>query len=305
MPAPELPGGPGERLAFAMPDGDVLQARRDSARDAGADAPTLLLLHGLGGCETSHHMLDASRFFTTRGCAVVRVSLRGAGPSQATCRDWSHAGRFADLEALVPQLRTGDGGLVVVGFSLGGCLLLNYLARGRVDPRLRAAATVSTPLDLVTAADVLHRPRNRLYHHYLLRALKADYLNPYGRLSPTERRLLEQARTLYEVDDRVTAPRHGFGRADRYYAYASPLGLLPRIRVPTLLVHAGDDPFVPAAPYARVRAPAVTVAVAAGGGHLGFHDRHRHWHLRRLERFFGGFGPPSGAEPLPAAKAAC
>jgi predicted alpha/beta-fold hydrolase len=302
-PPPVLPTGPGERVALPLGDGDVLQARRDQPPGADPAHPTVVLLHGLGGCETSNYMLAASRYFTLAGAVVYRVSLRGAGPSQATCRDWSHGGRYRDVEAFLPQLDAGPAGLFVVGFSLGGSVLLNYLARGRLDPRLRGAASVSAPLDLPAASVVLHQAKNRLYHDYLLHALKRDYLNPHASLTDDERAAVERARTLFEVDDRFTAPHHGFGRAGDYYREVSALPRLPAITLPTVLLHAVNDPFVPAEPYRRVRAGAVRVGLAAGGGHLGFHDRGGLWHLRQCSRFLAERG--LATPPLPARTQVC
>ncbi len=297
-----LPGGAGRRVSLPLPDGDVLQASCDAPVRIVPGRPTVVLVHGLGGCETSRYVLAASAFFTRRGSPVYRLSLRGAGPSQATCRDWSHAGRYQDLEAAFAQLEAATG-LVAVGFSLGGCILLNYLGRGAVDGRLLGAASVCAPLDLVAAAEVLHAPRNRLYQAYLLRALKAEYLNPNACLDTAERARITAARSLFEVDDRFTAPRHGFRDAEQYYREASPLAHLATIDRRTLLVHAIDDPFVPAAPYREAAYGAVAVAMAAGGGHLGFHDRQGLWHLRRIETFFAGVLDDGGG--LPAARAVC
>jgi len=303
LPAPVLPSGPGERVALPLGDGDVLQVRRDTPPTPDPGHPTVVLLHGLGGCETSNYMLAASRYFTLEGAVVWRISLRGAGPSQATCRDWSHGGRYGDVEAFLPQLDAGPAGLFLVGFSLGGSVLLNYLARGRVDPRVVAAASVSAPLDLPAASEVLHAPKNRLYHDYLLRALKRDYLNPHSSLTAAERDAVRRARTLFEVDDRFTAPHHGFGRAADYYREVSALSRLSAITVPTALLHGVDDPFIPPDPYHRVRGRAVRVGLAVGGGHLGFHDRRGLWHLRQCSRLLAQLGLVG--EGLPAAVAMC
>jgi hypothetical protein len=303
LPAPVLPGGPGERVALPLGDGDVLQVRRDAPVANAPAHPTVVLLHGLGGCETSNYMLAASRYFTGRGAVVWRMSLRGAGPSQASCRDWSHGGRYGDVEAFLPEVDADASGLVLVGFSLGGSVLLNYLARGRIDPRVRAAVTVSAPLDLPAASEVLHAPKNRLYHDYLLRALKRDYLNPHSALSEVERAAVERARTLFEVDDRFTAPHHGFGRAIDYYREVSALPRLDAINVPTALLHGADDPFIPPDPYRRAETAAVRVGLAQGGGHLGFHDRRGFWHLRQVSRFLAHLGLVD--EDLPAAAGAC
>ncbi len=286
LPAPRLPGGPGAALRLPLGDGDVLSARLDAPPTADPQRPTILLVHGLGGCETSPYMLAASAAFTRHGFPVVRLSLRGSGPSQASCRGWSHAGRFGDLEEVVAQLEAGPGGIVVLGFSLGGNLLLNYAARGRLDPRLVACISVSAPIDMVAASDLIHRPKNRFYHDYLLRALKAVYLNPHASLSASEREGVRAARTLFAIDDLFTAPHHGFAGAMDYYRRVSAHPHLAAVTVPTLLLHAVDDPFIPADAYRTVAVCRhLTVALAAGGGHLGFHDRRGPWHLRHALRF--------------------
>ncbi len=290
-PAPKLAGGPGEPLRLPLGDGDVLSARLDRPREAAPRRPLVVLVHGLGGCETSSYVLAASAFFTGRGFAVVRLSLRGAGPSQATCRGWSHAGRFGDLEDVLPHLWAGTAGIALVGFSLGGNLLANYVARGRVDRRVAAAVVVSAPIDMAAAADAIHRPRNRLYHDYLLRALKAAYLNPHASLSVDEWAAVRRARTLFAVDDVFTAPHHGFAGAMDYYAKVSAARHVAEAQVPTLLVHAVDDPFIPADAHRRLAADGrIAVALAEGGGHLGFHDRQGPWHLRHALRFLDNCG---------------
>ncbi|MFW5832767.1 MAG: alpha/beta fold hydrolase [Pseudomonadota bacterium] len=121
-PPPILPGGAGAPLRLPLADGDVLSARLDRPSAADPRRPTVLVVHGLGGSETSPYVLAASAFLTSRGFPVVRLSLRGAGPSQPLCRGWSHAGRYADLLEVLPQLPAGAAGLAALGFSLGGNL---------------------------------------------------------------------------------------------------------------------------------------------------------------------------------------
>jgi uncharacterized protein len=281
-----LAGGDGIALRLPLRDGDVLSARLDRPPSPRPGLPAILLVHGLGGCETSIYVLAASAFFTALGHDVVRLSLRGAGPSQPLCRGWSHAGRFADLEDAVAALDLDATGLVLVGFSLGGNLALNYLAHGAPDPRIVAGVSVSAPIDMTAASDLVHRPRNRLYHDYLLRALKQAYLNRHSSLSEAERRGVATARTLFAVDDEFTAPHHGFAGALDYYRRVSAAPHIATITRPTLLLHAVDDPFIPVASYhALPPAAAVTVALAGGGGHLGFHDRRGPWHLLAIARF--------------------
>ncbi|MFW5832768.1 MAG: hypothetical protein ACOCYE_01565 [Pseudomonadota bacterium] len=139
---------------------------------------------------------------------------------------------------------------------------------------------------MAEASATIHRPRNRLYHDYLLRGLKAAYLNRHSTLDAAERRAVARARTLFAVDDVFTAPHHGFAGAEDYYARVSAAPHLAEVAVPTLLIHGVDDPFIPATPYRAAPAhPRLALALAEGGGHLGFHDRQGLWHLRHAVRF--------------------
>lgn len=253
--------------------------------------PLAVLVHGLTGCQDSGYMVASARHLTRLGHPVLRLNLRGAGPSAETCRERYHAGRGRDiadaLRALPPEL-TREG-VVLAGFSLGANILLNFLADDADGLPVRAAASVSAPIDLAASARRIMAPRNRIYHRYLLRRMRRDWAD--AAMTDAERAALREVRSMYEFDDRLVAPRNGFGTADRYYDECSARRVLDRIAVPTLLVHAADDPWIPVAAYRSHdwrRNEHLTLAIPRGGGHVGFHDRlgPPAWHDRRIGDYF-------------------
>ena len=267
------------RLAIAMPDGsgDRLAARFDPPRH-GRPAPTVVLIHGLAGCEESAYARASAAHLTARGYGVLRVNLRGAGPSRPLCRLQYHAGRSADLDALLARLpaELAAGGMAAVGYSLGGNVLLKYLGEAGDAAPLAAAVSVSAPIDLAATARRMMAPRNALYHRWLLRLMKRESLAAGADLTRAERQAIAEARTVYAFDDRFVAPRNGFASADDYYARCAAQRYLAGIRVPTLLLHAANDPWIPADAYRRVdwsAMPRLRPAIAPGGGHVGFHGR--------------------------------
>jgi len=283
---------PGTRLELAPGDGsgDRLIAVLNEGRE-GARRPLAVLLHGLTGCDASGYMVASARHLTGLGHPVLRLNLRGAGPSAATCRQRYHAGRGADiagaLAALDPVLLRD--GVVLAGYSLGANILLNFLASDAAGLPVRAAASVSAPIDLAGSSRRIRAWRNRLYERYLVRRMKADWAT--CELRAEERAALGTVRSVYAFDDLLVAPRNGFGTADRYYAECSAQRVMGRISVPTLLIHAADDPWIPAEAYhtydwagnMRLRP-----LLSRGGGHVGFHQRGRPptWHDACLAQWF-------------------
>lgn len=278
----ELPAddGSGDRLIGLLNEG-----RR------GARRPLAVLIHGLTGCHESSYVVASARHLLALGYPVLRLNMRGAGPSAATCRQRYHAGRGEDiaaaLRAVAPVLLCD--GVVLVGYSLGGSILLNFLARHAADIPVRAAATVSAPIDLAAAADRIMAPRNRLYHRYLLDRMKLDWA---GLMRGREERIaLARIATIREFDDRLVAPPNGFGTVENYYAECSGARVLQDIAVPTLLVQAADDPWIPVAGYRAIdwsRNERLTPLLARGGGHVGFHDSlgPPAWHDRAIGDYF-------------------
>jgi predicted alpha/beta-fold hydrolase len=235
-----------------------------------------VLLHGLTGCADSRYVLRAAGRLLDAGFPVLRLNLRGAGPCRKICREQYHSGRSQDLEAVLDQLPsslTGNG-LVTVGWSLGANVLLKGLAEfGDAFP-IRAAVSVSAPIDLAAAAAQLGSPRNRVYHRRLLARMKQELAQAPDELMPAIRAALAGVRSIIEFDDRFTAPRNGFADAAHYYSQCSAGRFMPAIPVPTLVIHALDDPWIPGAAYREydwAGNPNLTPLLPRRGGHVGFH----------------------------------
>jgi uncharacterized protein len=271
---PAAPEG-GERIEFGLPDGDRLVATLDRPA-TGSTRPLLVLIHGLTGSQDSNYMLASARHFLGQGYPVLRLNLRGAGPSRPLCRQSYHAGRSADLQAVLAQMdgRLARHGLLLVGYSLGGNMLLKHLGEQGRRAQVLAAAAVSAPIDLKATQLSMARWRNRLYHDYLLRRMKEEALAPDASPTAAERAAMPDIATTWAFDERIVAPRNGFQGAEDYYARCSAAPFLPRIRVPTLVIHALDDPWIPGRLYQAVdwaANPRLKPLLPRGGGHVGFH----------------------------------
>ncbi len=272
-PAPPLAGG--ERIEFPMPDGDRLVGMLDRPAEA-SDRPLLVLIHGLTGCQDSNYMKTSARHFLAQGYPVLRLNLRGAGPSRALCRMSYHAGRSEDLQAVLAQMdgRLARHGLLLVGYSLGGNILLKHLGEQGRRAQVLAAASISAPIDLTATHRAMSRWRNRAYQDFMLRWMKREALAPESDLTPAERAALPAITTIREFDDRIVSPRNGFLGVDDYYERCSAKHYLHDIRVPTLLIHALNDPWIPGRIYREfdwAANPRLKPVLPRGGGHLGFH----------------------------------
>jgi hypothetical protein len=283
-----------ERLVLPLGDssGDRLVATLNRPAQPRGKRPLVLLIHGLSGDEDSINMRRSAANLLALGYPVLRLNLRGAGPSRPLSRFQYHAGRTADLAAAIAALPAAltANGLAAVGFSLGGNMLLKYLGERGRSSAIAAAVSVSAPIDLAATAGQMERLRNFHYQAYLMREMRTEALTPPSELDPGERRAVTGARSIREFDDRFTAPRNGFAGADDYYAKNGARAFLGGIGVPTLVIHALDDPWVPAAPYLAhdwTANAALLPLLPRRGGHVGFHGRDRStcWHDLAAARF--------------------
>ena len=290
-PAPVLQP---ERLE--LPDGDFVDLRWTPA--AAPDAPVLAVFHGLEGSLASPYAARIMAAVQEQGWRGVFMYFRGCSGEPNRARGSYHSGHTPDIAFLLETLAQRHPGVprYAVGYSLGGNALLKYLGEQGAAAPLTAAAAVSVPFLLDNGARRLNRGLSRLYQRHLIRLLQNKVLRKValGRLDAEPRAVL-RLRTFYQFDDAVTAPLHGFAGADDYYARSSSRHYLGNIHVPTLILHARDDPFMtPAAiPAGDELAPAVQLELSAHGGHVGFISggwpwRPRYWLEPRLLRFFAG-----------------
>ena len=267
------------RYRFELRDGseDVLLGMLDTPLTPQPGRPLVLLIHGAPGSEDSTYILSMSRYMLDSGYRVLRINQRGAGPSRECCRLQYSAGSSADLGLLfdvMPRELTRDG-LVAVGYSVGGAVLLKYLGEAGRDTPLRAAATVSAPIDLRGTGWQLMRLRNALYQRFVvLNPMRKEAMLPIADLSAEERAKIRKARTILDYDNGFTARRNGKPNALEYYAQCSAIDYLADIRIPTLCLAALDDPWVPGSVYAGYNWGAnecLTPLLVRHGGHVGFH----------------------------------
>ena len=230
-----------------------------------------LLVHGLGGSIASSYLLSAAAAAADAGLSSLRLNLRG---SDRRGGDYYHAGLTDDLRAALasPEVAAASQG-VLLGYSLGGHVVLRYLTEDGVDSRVAAAAAVCAPLDLDAGARAIDAPGRWLYRRYLLNHLGEIYREvARTRPVPIPPSRLRDVRTLREFDRLVIAPRFGFRDAEDYYARASVGPRLALLARPALLVASRHDPMVPAATLVTSLAaapPQLSVRWADRGGHVG------------------------------------
>lgn len=286
---PPLPAG--TRIALPLGDGDALAGvLHTPAEDT--RRPLIVLVHGLTGDEDSANIVCSAAWHLGRGHPVLRINLRGAGPSLAASRKRYHAGASNDLRCALGVL-PGDlaaRGLLITGTSLGGNVVLKLLAEGCSN--VIAAAAISAPIDLKASQLRIMAPRNAVYHRHLLAAMRRDALQSPGEHRDLYRANARRIRSIYDFDDLVVAPANGFTGAEDYYRRSSAAPLLDAIAVPTLVIHAADDPWIPAAIYGARSwsAHGPSLVMPPDGGHVGFHgaDHPVPWHNHAIAAFFEG-----------------
>ena len=266
---PPLPPIARERLE--LQDGDFL----DLVHAGDPAQPGVLILHGLEGSLESPYVRALLSAIVAQGWYGVLMHFRGCGGEFNRVPRNYHSGDTRDLTEVLAILRARQPNrvLAAVGYSMGGNVLLKYLGETGASTALVAAAAVSVPFELGRAADRLNRGFSRVYQRHLVGSLQRKLRAKAARMAyPIDLTELEKWRDFHTYDERVTAPLHGFRDAADYYAKSSCRPFLRHIAIPTLLVHAVDDPFLPpdAIPVASDLAPPVRLELARCGGHVGF-----------------------------------
>ena len=238
--------------------------------------PLVVLFHGLEGSSGSHYARALMHAVVERGWHGVVVHFRGCSGEPNRLPRAYHSGDSAEIDWVLEQLGRRHATLLGVGVSLGGNAMLKYLGEQGSRAKLQAAAAVSVPYDLAAANHMLSRGVGLLYSRHFLRSLIPGALCKARRFPDhigfTEPDRIRAARTLRDFDEAVTAPLHGFNGADHYYADSSCAQYLANISVPTLLVHALNDPFLPpdAIPQQARLPEHMRIECSTRGGHVGF-----------------------------------
>jgi len=297
---------PVARERIETPDGDFWDFDWLDAR-AQPGAPVVALFHGLEGGSQSHYAGALLRALARAEWRGVVPHFRGCGGELNRLPRAYHSGDHAEVGAMLAAIRrviAPEAPLFAVGVSLGGSALLNWLGRaGRDAARtLRGAAAVSAPLDLMAAGIAIGRGMNRVYTRHFLATLKPKSLAMATRFPDLlDATRIRRVRTLWDFDDIVTAPLHGFAGTVDYWTRASSKPWLASIAVPTLVINARNDPFIPAQslPTQREVSACVTLEQPRHGGHAGFaagrFPGHVDWLPARLLHYFRSID--SGAPP--------
>jgi predicted alpha/beta-fold hydrolase len=298
------------RERLELPDGDFIDL--DWLTDVDPTGPLVVVLHGLEGSSDSQYARGLLAALGGRGWRAVVMHFRGCSGEPNRLPRSYHSGETGDLAHVISELRARapHTPLGVVGYSLGGNVLLKWLGESGATS-VDAAVAVSVPFDLACAAERLERGLSRLYQWELVQRLHAAVERKRVRVPLPLRADVTTLRTFRDFDEHVTAPLHGFRGADHYYAVASSRQYLCGIRVPTLLLHAADDPFMTeqAIPRSDELSATTTLELSTHGGHVGFVSgmwpwRVHYWLERRIPEFLESHlasAPAHGARPDGAA----
>ncbi len=281
------------RTRWELPDGDFTDL---DWVDGPPGAPLVVLFHGLEGDSRSPYASALMQAVSRRGWRGVVPHFRGCGGEPNRLPRAYHSGDADEIGMILERLHRETGGpLFAAGVSLGGNALLKWLGReGPAAGRLvRAAAAACAPLDLVAAGASLRRGFNRFYTREFLRTLKPKTLAKLERHPGLfDRAAMQRARDFDAFDDLFTAPVHGYAGVLDYWTRASSKPDLMHVSVPTLVINARNDPFLPGRhlPGPAEVSPAVTLEQPAEGGHVGFVSGPFPGHIRWLpERVLGFF----------------
>ena len=245
-----------------------------------AAAMTLIIVHGLEGSSASQYVIGTGSKAWAAGMNVVRMNMRNCGDTENLGPTLYNSSMSGDVGAIARTLISEEGlrRLALVGYSMGGNLVLKLLGEwGEQAPsEIKAGVGVSPAMDLAPSSDALHLPVNRAYEWKFLNGLRRRILRKqalYPEIYKVSRRDLQSLRSLRDFDDRIMSPYCGFRGADDYYARASAANVVDRIAVPTLILHAEDDPFIRVVPATREKMlsnPHITFVETKHGGHCAF-----------------------------------
>jgi hypothetical protein len=261
---------------------DNISVLVEEQRPGSAPKGSLVLVHGLEGSSRSGYMVSMAHAALERGWSVYRMNLRSCGGTESWSPSLYHSGLTSDLLRVVETLSgRGEGPLVLAGYSLGGNVVLKLA--GELEERgpglVSGVVAVSTPLDLAACVRRLEARENFIYEWRFVSRMK-QRMRVRHRHWPAFFSLdgLSEIRTIYEIDDRITAPHFGFGSADNYYATQSSMVFLDSIRVPSLVIISKDDPLVPYSVYSHPAFgsnPHLHLLALDRGGHVSFLSRRR------------------------------
>ena len=260
-----------QRERLELPDGDFI----DIDWTGNTQGPVVLVLHGLEGSLESHYTGGILAALAAQGYRSGLMYFRGcSGEPNRLPRNY-HSGDTGDLQTVIRHIGKSNPGkpLAVIGYSLGGNVLLKWLGEQGDKATVTTAVAISVPFDLDRVARRLEQGISRIYQGHLLKKLRQSVRAKAGiHPPPVPLRELPGLKTFRQFDNAITAPLHGFRDVDDYYSQSSSRQYLRHIDIPVLIIHALDDPFLPsgAIPKDAELSRAVTLELSRHGGHVGF-----------------------------------
>ena len=267
---------------------------------------TMVLVHGLEGSSDSRYIQGLAVRAWNAGCNIVRMNMRNCGDSDALTPTLYHSGLSGDVGAVVDYYTSQLGleRVALVGYSMGGNMVLKLAGEWGKRRPLCAVAAVCPAIDLAAGSDALHEPRNRMYEWHFLRRLMRRYRRKaamYPGIYSTKG--MGRIRSVREFDDKIVARYCGFRDADDYYYRAASARVIDRVAVPTLVLRALDDPFIRLTPETRsalLGNPHITLIETPHGGHCAYLSQHPgddiHWAESAVTRYLLQFGgKPDGS----------
>ncbi len=258
-----------ERERIATPDDDFL----DLDWYKQGSSKCVILSHGLEGNSSRAYMLGMTRAFSSQGFDVLAWNFRGCSGEMNRQRRFYHSGATDDLQSVVHHVAKNYPEIYLIGFSLGGNVTLKYLGEVNAHPFIRKAVTFSVPINLYSSSLEIAKPANWIYTQRFLSSLRKKVIEKAAVRKDLNIEKLNQIKTLMEFDDHYTGPLHGYRDAIDYYTKCSSIHFIEKIKVPTLVVSALNDPFLSPNCYPAERFrnhPFVTFEFPARGGHVGF-----------------------------------
>lgn len=274
-----------ERVVIDTPDDDFLEL---DIVDKGKDKPVAVLFHGLEGHSRRYYVTRLAEQLILRDFSVILVNFRGCGSKMNRQRRFYHSGETEDIETVLLWARDQypNSHIFSAGFSLGASALLNFLNEHGIHHPLTSVAAISTPFELRKGSLNLEKGFNKIYSIRFLRTL-VNKLEEKRETYPDLPTFTGS--TLYDFDDQVTAPIHGFEGADDYYRQCSSYFFMDNIKTDTFVVHSKEDPMCPYkwTPFKSIKEnPNITPCFTETGGHVGFWSMPPGWLDTTVTEYF-------------------
>ena len=284
---------------FELSDGDFLEPYWHNKPDSKSQTPIVILFHGLAGSFDSPYIQGAMIELAKHGFASVIMHFRGCAKEENLLPRSYHSGETGDALTWIDSLSKcyPNSKLFAVGYSLGGNMLLKLLGEQRSKVPLTAAISVSAPLELDTCANAMMQGFSKLYQHILLKDLNISLEKKFQKfdtksLLTIEKKDIKNLNTFWKFDEAYTAPVHGFTSAQDYYTKCSAKQFLRSIKIPTLIIHSSDDPFMNKSiiPKENELSQTTELELYPYGGHVGFIGgsffKPEYWLEKRISSYF-------------------